>query len=66
MTSDDKTVSNADIITIESSGDAAGDVDVGNVDGANAVTADQAIEITCGGEGSVTAIVTVMLEIMPN
>jgi hypothetical protein len=65
-TSDDKTVGNADIITIESSGDAAGDVDVGNVDGANAVTADQAIEITCGGEGSVTAIVTVMLEIMPN
>ena len=65
-TSDDKTDGNADIILIESSGDAAGDVDVGNVDGANTATANSAIEITCGGEGSVTAIVTVMLEIMPN
>lgn len=65
-TSDDKTDGNADIILIESSGDAAGDVDVGNVDGANTLAADASIEITCGGEGSVTAIITVMLELMPN
>jgi len=65
-TSDDKTNDNADIILIESSGDAAGDVDVGNIDGANALSANGSIEITCGGEGSVTAIVTVMIELTPN
>ena len=65
-TSDDKTSDNADIILIESSGDAAGDVDVGNIDGANTLAANGSIEITCGGEGSVTAIVTVMIELTPN
>ena len=65
-TSDDKTDGNADIILIESSGDSAGDVSVGNVDGANTIAADASIEVTCGGEGSVTAIATAVIELMPN
>lgn len=55
----------ADIVTLESSGDAAGSYGVGTADGANSVTEGQAIEVTCGGEGSSSAIGTALIEILP-
>lgn len=55
----------ADIITITASGSAAGDVDSGTADAANAVTEAQAIEVTCGGEGSTASAALVTIEILP-
>lgn len=55
----------AAIITITASGSAAGDVDSGEADTANTVTANQAIEVTCGGEGTTASLATVMIEILP-
>lgn len=55
----------ADIVTITASGSAAGDVDFGTCDGANAVAEGGAIEVTCGGEGSTSAKASVVIEILP-
>jgi hypothetical protein len=55
----------ADIVTMESSASAAGDVATGTCDGANTVTEAQAIEITCGGEGSTSVDGEVIIEILP-
>ena len=55
----------AAICTVESSGSAAGDVATGEADAANVVTNGQAVEITCGGEGSTAAIGEVFVEFVP-
>ena len=55
----------ADIVTLVTSAGAAGDVATGTADAANAVTEGQAIEITCGGEGSVSVDAEVLVEILP-
>ena len=57
--------SDADIITITASGSAAGDVDTGTCDGANAITEGAAIEVTCGGEGSTASEATCLVEVLP-
>ncbi len=55
----------ADIVTIESSASAAGQVNSGEADAANTITAGGAIEVTCGGEGSTATEATVLIEVLP-
>jgi len=54
----------ASLVTIAASS-AAGSVDTGTCDGANAITEGAAIEITSDGGGSTSGVVEVVIEILP-
>ena len=55
----------ATIITITASGSAAGTVDTGTADAANAITEGASIEVTCDGAGSTASEATCIVEILP-
>lgn len=52
----------AALITIAASGSGAGTVDAGEAGLANAVSEGDAVEVTCGGEGSTATPATVFIE----